>query len=69
VDAVTTVVQQIMTVMAAPLGPEFRGLEMPSCSIGVACYPDDGTDIDALLSVADGNMYAVKRDKAADEKQ
>ncbi|RUO23561.1 diguanylate cyclase [Aliidiomarina iranensis] len=69
VDAVTTVVQQIMTVMAEPLGPEFRGLEMPSCSIGVACYPDDGADIDALLSVADGNMYAVKRGQAAEEKQ
>lgn len=69
VDAVTTVIQQIMNVMAEPLGTEFKGLEMPSCSIGVACYPDDGTDIDTLLSVADSNMYEIKRSRTEDEKQ
>ncbi|EGN74806.1 PAS domain S-box/diguanylate cyclase (GGDEF) domain-containing protein [Idiomarina sp. A28L] len=69
VDAVTTVVQQIMTVMSEPLGTEFKGLDMPSCSIGVACYPDDGEDIDTLLSVADSNMYDIKRKGIEEERQ
>ena len=69
VDAVTTVVQQIMSVMSEPLSTDFNGLEMPSCSIGVACYPDDGDDIDTLLSVADSNMYEIKRNRTEDIQQ
>lgn len=30
-------------------------------SIGAACYPQDGTTIEALINVADRNMYACKR--------
>ena len=32
-----------------------------SCSIGVASYPDDGQTVDELLSVADSEMYKLKR--------
>ena len=60
-DAVTEKVQQILAVMAAPLGAEFGGVTMPSCSIGVALYPADGEDADTLLSHADGDMYRVKK--------
>lgn len=63
--AVSEKVAQILAVMAEPLGPEFDGLRMPSCSIGVASYPEDGADADTLLSHADDDMYRVKRQRVA----
>ncbi|KNX78357.1 diguanylate cyclase [Pseudomonas sp. 250J] len=60
-DAVFEVVEQIAMVMEEPLGAEFGDVRMPSCSIGVACYPTDGEDADTLLSHADGEMYRKKR--------
>ncbi|MDQ7735090.1 sensor domain-containing diguanylate cyclase [Halomonas sp. SpR1] len=59
--AVAEKVDQILTVMNEPLGAEFGEVRMPSCSIGVACYPADGKDADTLLSRADSQMYQVKR--------
>lgn len=56
---------QILAVMSEPLGPEFGGLKMPSCSIGVAFYPADGEDADTLLSHADDDMYRIKRRRSA----
>ncbi|GAB3102591.1 diguanylate cyclase [Aestuariicella hydrocarbonica] len=53
-------VEQIAAVMAEPLGAEFDGIKMPSCSIGVACYPADGEDANTLLSHADEAMYRLK---------
>jgi len=38
-------------------GHSLRG----SASIGVALYPEDGTDRDALFNVADAAMYGIKR--------
>lgn len=64
-DAVSHKVAQILAVMAEPLGAEFGAINMPSCSIGVACYPADGQDADTLLSHADGEMYRVKRYRSA----
>ncbi|WP_386080834.1 diguanylate cyclase domain-containing protein [Vreelandella sp. F11] len=61
VDAVSEKVEQIRLAMNEPLSAEFGALEMPSCSIGVACYPDDGKDADTLLSHADSHMYQIKR--------
>ena len=66
-EAVALRVAQILAVMAEPLGAEFGGLTMPSCSIGVAVYPADGLDADALLSHADGDMYRIKRQRFATE--
>ena len=31
-----------------------------SASVGVAIFPDDGTDIDSLIDIADCNMYHIK---------
>ena len=59
-DAVSMKVEQILAVMAEPLGTEFGGIKMPSCSIGVAYYPADGEDAATLLSHADDHMYRLK---------
>jgi diguanylate cyclase (GGDEF)-like protein len=64
-DAVSEKVEQILALMAEPLGAEFGGIAMPSCSIGVACYPADGEDADTLLGHADGDMYQMKRRRPA----
>ena len=66
-EAVALRVAQILALMAEPLGAEFGGLTMPSCSIGLAVYPADGLDADALLSHADGDMYRIKRQRFATE--
>lgn len=63
--AVNDKLVQILAAMAEPLGEAFGGLPMPSCSIGVARYPEDGLDADALLSRADGDMYENKRRRYA----
>lgn len=60
-NAVAEKMEQILAVMNEPLGAEFGKLKMPSCSIGVACYPEDGKDADTLLSRADSHMYQIKR--------
>ncbi|MFK8328632.1 diguanylate cyclase domain-containing protein [Pseudomonas sp. BJa5] len=64
-DAVAEKVAQILAAMAEPLGAEFGGISMPSCSIGVARYPADGENADSLLSHADGDMYRIKRQRCA----
>jgi len=33
---------------------------IPSCSIGIACYPKDGHDFQSLLKAADTALYAAK---------
>jgi diguanylate cyclase (GGDEF)-like protein len=64
-DAVSEKMKQILAVLAEPLGAEFGGIKMPSCSIGVAFYPADGENADTLLSHADGDMYRIKRHRSA----
>lgn len=59
--AVSEKVEQILTILAAPLGADFIDCNMPSCSIGVAFYPTDGDDTDSLMSHADKEMYRIKR--------
>ena len=39
------------------------GIEMLSASVGVAVFPEDGTDADALLHAADERLLAAKRDR------
>ena len=60
-EAITAKVEHIHQVLSEPLGAEFGEVKMPSCSIGMACYPMDGQDADGLLSHADSHMYRIKR--------
>ncbi|MFV3289081.1 diguanylate cyclase domain-containing protein [Pseudomonas sp. NY11955] len=64
-QAIAEQLTQILTAMTEPLGAEFTGIDTPSCSIGVACFPEDGNDADMLLRHADGHMYHVKRQRTA----
>lgn len=64
-QALAEQVAHILAVMSEPLGAEFAGIETPSCSIGVACFPEDGNDADMLLRHADGDMYRIKRQRTA----
>lgn len=53
--------------LAALRGPMTAGRKKihVSASAGIALYPDDGRDADALMRHADAAMYAVKRDGRA----
>lgn len=64
-DVLSAKVDHILNVMAEPLGPDFADIRMPSCSVGMACYPEHGGDADSLLSYADSHMYQVKRQRSA----
>lgn len=59
-DAVSSKVERIAAVIAEPLEAECAGIRALSCSIGMACYPADGTDATTLLSHADNDMYRLK---------
>jgi diguanylate cyclase len=52
--------------LRARLKPPFSLPDGPvhlDASIGIACFPGDGQDVDALLAHADRQMYTAKRDK------
>lgn len=55
----THLTAKLRGVLAQPL-PIEHGLIVPSASIGVARFPEDGADWDALLRAADSRMYAQK---------
>lgn len=57
--APTAALQRILQAVAQPL--TIDGFEFfPTCSIGVAAYPADGTDAETLLMRADMAMYRAK---------
>lgn len=60
VGVVERVARCIAEQVSAPLNA--GGVQVRvSCSIGVALYPGDGEDCDALVQRADASMYAAKR--------
>lgn len=59
VQAAELLAQRILAVIEVPFQIEQHELNVGS-SIGIACYPQDGTDHDTLLRAADTAMYDAK---------
>jgi len=57
--AAAHVAQRCLDAISQPIELSGRKLT-PSCSIGIAHYPDDGVDLPALLKAADTSLYAAK---------
>jgi diguanylate cyclase (GGDEF)-like protein len=51
---------QLLHALSRPIETQFGTLAV-SASIGIALYPDDAGDIEALLLKADAAMYHAKR--------
>lgn len=51
--------QRCLSEVSQPIELATRKL-IPTCSIGIAHYPQDGRDISTLLKVADTSLYAAK---------
>lgn len=58
-DSIITVAQNILKQIAHPMKIDGQELSV-SGSLGIAIYPDDGTNWDALIKKADIAMYAAK---------
>ena len=58
-DVISETVQKIQSAIAEPIRLEGHDLRVTS-SLGVATYPNDGVDADALLANADAAMYRAK---------
>jgi diguanylate cyclase (GGDEF)-like protein/PAS domain S-box-containing protein len=58
-DAVGTVMERMLAVISQPWRTAQGEFEI-TCSIGVALYPDDGSDAATLLKHADSAMYRAK---------
>jgi diguanylate cyclase (GGDEF)-like protein len=56
---ITALMDKLLTDVARPLALSGRPMR-PTCSIGVAIYPQDGQDADTLLRNADAAMYRAK---------
>ncbi|MDF3029641.1 MAG: hypothetical protein K0R03_199 [Moraxellaceae bacterium] len=52
--------QRLLAAISAPLPEEFQGYPL-GASIGVACFPEQGDNADAVISRADDAMYEAKR--------
>jgi diguanylate cyclase (GGDEF)-like protein/PAS domain S-box-containing protein len=58
-SAISSTMQKIRAAIAEPMCFEGHSFQV-TCSIGLANYPNDGTDADTLLSNADAAMYRAK---------
>ena len=55
------VAQRCLDVISGPVDIAGRSL-IPSCSIGIASYPEDGEDTSTLIKAADTTLYAAKEE-------
>ena len=58
-EAVSTNLNEIRTAVSAPISIDGRALYV-TCSMGVATFPNDGSDPESLLMNADAAMYKAK---------
>ena len=58
VEDVVTISQMVQDILRQPFIVNGREVSI-SASTGIAIYPDDGTDVDTLVSRADKAMYEV----------
>lgn len=59
-DAITVIAEKVVLALSTPF--EIQGQHLStSASIGIAVYPDDGSDFDTLLKKADTAMYQSKK--------
>jgi diguanylate cyclase (GGDEF)-like protein/PAS domain S-box-containing protein len=58
-DVASATLQKIQAAIAEPIYIDGHDLQV-TCSIGLANYPNDGTDADTLLANADAAMYRAK---------
>lgn len=56
----SAIVEHLLTVIAAPAVIGGHDIAM-SASLGIALYPEDGTDAAALIACSDAAMYRAKR--------
>ena len=59
------VADRITQAMRQPIAVSDRDAVTVGLSIGMAVYPDDGTEVDALMNHADAAMYAAKSARKA----
>ncbi|MDF1795589.1 MAG: diguanylate cyclase [Coxiellaceae bacterium] len=52
------IAEKILTISSVTAGDQTLSV---NCSIGIACYPNNGNEPDALLTAADKAMYDVKK--------
>lgn len=53
------VAQRFLDAISMPIELSSR-MHTPSCSIGIAHYPEDGRDISSIMKAADTSLYAAK---------
>jgi diguanylate cyclase (GGDEF)-like protein len=59
-DALVPLIQRVLDSVSQVVALDGHDVTV-TCSIGVALYPRDGTDLDTLFNKADATMYRVKQ--------
>ena len=60
-DLLSVVARKLIAEIGKPIHLGTDNRCQVGASIGIACFPDDGTDRDSLLAAADQAMYRIKQ--------